>query len=450
MPEITITDFVTRDVRFPTSLDKTGSDAMNAAGDYSSAYCILKTDSDFTGHGMTFTIGRGNDIVCAAIAHVADRLKGKTLSSLVADWGKTWRYLVADSQLRWIGPEKGVIHLALGAVVNAVWDLWAKVLNKPVWRIVADMSPEEFVRCIDFRYITDAITPEEAVAMLKEQEPGKEARIQEALENKAVPAYTTSAGWLGYGEDKMKSLLQETLAQGYKHFKLKVGGSVEEDKKRLSIAREVLGFDKGNFLMVDANQIWSVPEAIEYMTQLADFKPWFIEEPTSPDDILGHKAIREALKPYGISVATGEMCQNRVIFKQLIVSGAIDVCQIDACRMGGVNEVLAVLLIAKKYGVPIVPHSGGVGLPEYTQHLSTIDYVVVSGKLSVLEYVDHLHEHFINPSVIKDGYYQTPTEPGYSVEMKPESMDRFTYPGEKGVSWWTSDEAKPILEGERY
>jgi L-galactonate dehydratase len=323
-------------------------------------------------------------------------------------------------------------------------------LNKPVWRIVADMSPEEFVRCIDFRYITDAITPEEAVAMLKEQEPGKEARIQEALENKAVPAYTTSAGWLGYGEDKMKSLLQETLAQGYKHFKLKVGGSVEEDKKRLSIAREVLGFDKGNFLMVDANQIWSVPEAIEYMTQLADFKPWFIEEPTSPDDILGHKAIREALKPYGISVATGEMCQNRVIFKQLIVSGAIDVCQIDACRMGGVNEVLAVLLIAKKYGVPIVPHSGGVGLPEYTQHLSTIDYVVVSGKLSVLEYVDHLHEHFINPSVIKDGYYQTPTEPGYSVEMKPESMDRFTYPGEKGVSWWTSDEAKPILEGERY
>lgn len=380
---------------------------------------------------------------------MADRLKGKTLSSLVADWGKTWRYLVSDSQLRWVGPEKGVIHLALGAVVNAVWDLWAKVLDKPVWRIIADMSPEEYVRCIDFRYITDAITPEEAVQMLREEEGGKESRIQEALQNKAVPAYTTSAGWLGYGEEKMKRLLEETLSKGYKYFKLKVGGGVEEDKRRLSIARSVLGYDKGNVLMVDANQIWSVPEAIEYMKQLSEFKPWFIEEPTSPDDILGHKAIRVALKEHGIGVATGEMCQNRVMFKQLIMAGAIDVCQIDACRLGGVNEVLAVLLIAKKYGVPIVPHSGGVGLPEYTQHLSTIDYVVVSGKQSVLEYVDHLHEHFLHPSVIKDGFYVTPTEPGYSVEMKADSMDQFTYPGEKGVSWWTSDEAKPILEGQK-
>ncbi|KAH7275921.1 L-galactonate dehydratase [Fusarium solani] len=449
MAEITITGWKTRDVRFPTSLDGTGSDAMNAAGNYSSAYCILETDSQYTGHGMTFTIGRGNDIVCAAINHVAERLKGKTLSSLVSNWGKTWRYLVNDSQLRWIGPEKGVIHLALGAVVNAVWDLWAKTLNKPVWRIVADMSPEEFVSCIDFRYITDAITPEEAVAMLKEQEATKPQRLEEALNSRAVPAYTTSAGWLGYGEDKMKSLLQETLNAGYRHFKVKVGGDIERDRKRLGIAREVIGYDKGNVLMTDANQVWSVPEAIDYMKQLADFKPWFIEEPTSPDDVLGHKAVREALKPYGIGVATGEMCQNRVIFKQLLQTGAIDVCQIDACRMGGVNEVLAVLLMAKKFGVPIVPHSGGVGLPEYTQHLSTIDYVVVSGKLSVLEYVDHLHEHFLHPSVIKDGYYTTPTEPGYSVEMKPESMDRYLYPGEKGVSWWTSEEARVILDGEK-
>ncbi|KAJ4192529.1 L-galactonate dehydratase [Fusarium falciforme] len=449
MAEITITGWKTRDVRFPTSLDGTGSDAMNAAGNYSSAYCILETDSQYTGHGMTFTIGRGNDIVCAAINHVAERLKGKTLSSLVSNWGKTWRYLVNDSQLRWIGPEKGVIHLALGAVVNAVWDLWAKTLNKPVWRIVADMTPEEFVSCIDFRYITDAITPEEAVAMLKEQESTKPQRLEEALNSRAVPAYTTSAGWLGYGEDKMKSLLQETLNAGYRHFKVKVGGDIERDRKRLGIAREVIGYDKGNVLMTDANQVWSVPEAIDYMKQLADFKPWFIEEPTSPDDVLGHKAVREALKPYGIGVATGEMCQNRVIFKQLLQTGAIDVCQIDACRMGGVNEVLAVLLMAKKFGVPIVPHSGGVGLPEYTQHLSTIDYVVVSGKLSVLEYVDHLHEHFLHPSVIKDGYYTTPTEPGYSVEMKPESMDRYLYPGEKGVSWWTSEEARVILDGEK-
>lgn len=311
------------------------------------------------------------------------------------------------------------------------------------------MTPEEFVNCIDFRYITDAITPEEALTMLREQEPTKAQRIQDALNSRAVPAYTTSAGWLGYGEDKMKGLLQETLSAGYKHFKLKVGSNIEQDKRRLSIAREVIGYDRGNILMVDANQVWSVPEAIEYMKHLAEFKPWFIEEPTSPDDILGHKAVRDALKPYGIGVATGEMCQNRVIFKQLLASGAIDVCQIDACRMGGVNEVLAVLLMAKKFNIPIVPHSGGVGLPEYTQHLSTIDYVVVSGKLSVLEYVDHLHEHFLNPSVIKDGFYQTPTEPGYSVEMKPDSMDKFTFPGEKGVSWWTSEEARPILEGDK-
>ncbi|KAK0628823.1 enolase C-terminal domain-like protein [Bombardia bombarda] len=428
--EITITGWTTRDVRFPTSLDKTGSDAMNAAGDYSSAYCILQTDSAFTGHGMTFTIGRGNDIVCAAIAHVAERIQGRTLSSLVAHWGQTWRHLVNDSQLRWIGPEKGVIHLALGAVVNAVWDLWAK----------------QFVDCIDFRYITDAVTPEEAIAMLKETEGGKAARLVDAQNSRAVPAYTTSAGWLGYGEDKMKALLQETLAKGYRHFKLKVGGSLAQDRHRLAIAREVIGYESGNVLMVDANQVWSVPEAIEYMKELAEFRPWFIEEPTSPDDILGHKAVRDALRPYGIGVATGEMCQNRVVFKQLLMAGAIDVCQIDACRMGGVNEVLAVLLMAKKFGVPIVPHSGGVGLPEYTQHLSTIDYVVVSGKLSVLEYVDHLHEHFLHPSVIKDGFYQTPMEPGYSVEMKAESMERFEYPGGE-KSWWRSEEARPILEG---
>ncbi|EGS19734.1 mandelate racemase/muconate lactonizing enzyme-like protein [Thermochaetoides thermophila DSM 1495] len=429
MVEITITGWTTRDIRFPTSLDKTGSDAMNVAGDYSAAYCILQTDLTYTGHGMTFTIGRGNDLVCAAINHLAARIQGRTLSSLVSHWGQTWRHLVNDSQLRWIGPEKGVIHLALGAVVNALWDLWAKVLGKPVWRVVADMTPEQVVDCIDFRYITDALSPEEALELLRKAEPGKQERIRDAENNRAVQAYTTSAGWLGYGEEKVRALLQETLAAGYKYFKVKVGGGVEQDRRRLAIAREVIGYDKGNVLMVDANQVWSVPEAIEYMKQLVEFKPWFIEEPTSPDDIMGHKAVRDALKPYGIGVATGEMCQNRVIFKQLLMASAIDVCQIDACRLGGVNEVLAVLLMAKKFGIPVVPHSGGVGLPEYTQHLSTIDYVVVSGKQSLLEYVDHLHEHFVYPAIIKDGFYQTPTEPGYSVEMKPESMERYEYPG---------------------
>lgn len=379
---------------------------------------------------------------------MADRILGRTLLSLVANWGQTWRHLVNDSQLRWVGPEKGVIHLALGAVVNAVWDLWAKSLGKPVWRIVVDMTPQEFVNCIDFRYITDAITPDEAVSLLEAEVPGKALRLADALNSRAVPAYATSAGWLGYGEDKMRALLTETLAKGYRHFKVKVGADLEQDKRRLSVARDVIGYDTGNILMVDANQVWSVPEAIAYMTELAPFKPWFIEEPTSPDDILGHKAVRDALRPLGIGVATGEMCQNRVVFKQMLMAGAIDVCQIDACRMGGVNEVLAVLLMAKKYGVPIVPHSGGVGLPEYTQHLSTIDYVVVSGKLSLLEYVDHLHEHFLHPSVIKDGFYQTPMEPGYSVEMKSESMDRYSFPGDE-KSWWRTEEARPILEGEK-
>lgn len=439
---VKIVAFESRDVRFPTSLDKTGSDAMNDAGDYSAAYCILKTDGPFEGHGMTFTIGRGNDVVCSAIHHVAQRLVEHDLSALTANMGRTWRHLVADSQLRWIGPEKGVIHLALGAVVNALWDLWAKTEDKPLWKLVADFTPEEFVRCIDFRYITDAITPEEAVKMLTETLEGKDRRVEEASVDRAVPAYTTSAGWLGYGEDKMRSLLQETLEQGYKHFKIKVGGSVEEDRRRLRIARDIIGYDSGNILMVDANQVWSVPEAIEYMKQLAEFRPWFIEEPTSPDDILGHAAIRKALKPLGVGVATGEMCQNRVVFKQLLQAQAIDVCQIDACRMGGVNEVLAVLLMAKKFGVPIVPHSGGVGLPEYTQHLSTIDYVCVSGKLSLLEYVDHLHEHFLHPSVIKDGYYTTPKDPGYSVEMKKESMEEFGFPN---GTFWKSEQAKGIL-----
>ncbi|KAK9378573.1 enolase C-terminal domain-like protein, partial [Kockiozyma suomiensis] len=441
--DITITGFDVKDVRFPTSLDKTGSDAMNDNGDYSSAYVILKTNSDYCGHGMTFTIGRGNDIVCLAVKNVANRLVGKSLAELTSDMGKTWRYLVGDSQLRWIGPEKGVIHLALGSVVNAVWDLWARSENKPVWKIVSDFTPEDYVRCIDFRYITDALTPEQAIDLLKESLPGKAERIQDALADKAVQAYTTSAGWLGYGDEKMKALLTETKNEGYKHFKLKVGGSVAEDSRRLKIAREVLGYDEGNVLMVDANQVWSVPDAIDYMKQLAEYKPWFIEEPTSPDDIVGHLTIKKALLPYGIKVATGEMCHNRVMFKQFLQLGAIDICQIDSCRLGGVNEVLAVLLLAKKFGVPVVPHSGGVGLPEYTQHLSTIDYVVVSGKRSLLEYIDTLHEQFYTPTKIKDGFFVTPTTAGYSVEMKPSAWDTYEYPN---GSFWRSKEAAEIVK----
>lgn len=341
------------------------------------------------------------------------------------------------------------MHLALGAVVNALWDLWAKVIGEPVWRLVADMEPEQLAGCIDYRYIEDEIDESGAVEMLRQAQLGKLDRLRDAEYDRAVPAYTTSAGWLGYGREKMRRLLEETQRAGYKHFKLKVGAGVEEDRARLAIAREVIGYDRGNQLMVDANQIWSVPRAIEYMKQLAEFKPCFIEEPTSPDDVLGHAAIRKALKPYGVGVATGEMCQNRVVFKQLLQADAIDAVQVDACRMGGLNEVLAVLLLAKKFDVPVVPHSGGVGLPEYTQHVSTIDYVCVSGKQSILEYVDSLHEHFFHPSHVRDGYYVTPTEAGYSVEMKPESMDKFDFDGKQGTSWWTSEEAKAIREGER-
>lgn len=355
---------------------------------------------------------------------------------------------MSDSQVRWVGPEKGVTQMALGAVVNAVWDLWAKVAGKPVWRLVAKMGPGELARCVDYRYIEDEVDEGEAVRMLSEAAAagqGREGRVKEAEDNRAVRAYTTSAGWIGYGRDKMKRLLEEAVGEGYKHFKLKVGLGVEEDRDRLRVAREIIGYDRGNVLMLDANQIWSVPEAIDYVRELAEFRPWFIEEPTSPDDVLGHAKIREALKPHGIGVATGEMCQNRVMFKQLLQAGAIDVVQVDACRLGGLNEVLAVLLLAKKFGVPVVPHSGGVGLPEYTQHVSTIDYVCVSGEKSMLEYVDSLHEHFLHPSRTRGGYYVTPTEAGYSVEMKPESVERFEFPGEEGVSWWRTDDAEYIV-----
>lgn len=337
--------------------------------------------------------------------------------------------------------------MALGAVVNALWDLWGKVEGKPVWKLVADMTPEEVVRCVDFRYITDAITPEEAIQILREAQTGKAARMAEVQRNRAVSAYTTSAGWLGYSKTKMQQLLRQNLAEGFTHFKLKVGGSVDEDRERLRLAREVIGYDQGNVLMVDANQVWSVPEAITYMKALAEFRPWFIEEPTSPDDILGHAAIRKALKGQ-VGVATGEMVQNRIVFKQLLQAGAIDVLQPDACRVGGVNEVLAILLLARKFKVPIVPHSGGVGLPEYTAHLSTIDYLVVSGEKSILEYVDHLHEHFLEPATTEAGHYVTPQAPGYSVQMKPETLERYCFPG-GSQSWWRTDEARKIINGDR-
>jgi len=416
------------DVRFPTSEFLDGSDAMNPDPDYSAAYVVLETDTPgLEGHGLTFTIGRGNDIVCAAIRAMRHLVVGLDLAWIAQDMGRFWRHATSDSQLRWIGPDKGAIHLATGAVVNAAWDLWAKAEGKPVWRLVADMSPEEIVRLIDFRYITDCITPAEALALLRDRETGKAERRAELLAS-GYPSYTTSAGWLGYEDAKLRRLVREAVDAGFSHVKLKVGRDLADDIRRLRIAREELGPDR--HLMIDANQVWDVDQALEWLPQLAFAKPWFIEEPTSPDDVAGHRRIREAMKGH-MQVATGEMCQNRIMFKQFIAGGALDVVQIDACRLGGVNEVLAVMLMAAKHGLKVCPHAGGVGLCEYVQHLAMIDWLCIAGTREgrVVEYVDHLHEHFVDPCVMRGSAYMAPTRPGYSIEMKPESIARHEHRG---------------------
>ncbi len=419
--ERTIMRVDVHDIRFPTSGSLDGSDAMNPDPDYSAAYVVLHTDAGdgIEGHGLTFTIGRGNELCVAAVHALAPLLRGMSLSDIAADMGAFWRRMVGDSQLRWVGPEKGVIHLATAAVVNAVWDLWAKVEGKPLWKLLADMSPEEVVRCIDFRYITDALTPDEALEILRRHAPTRAAREAE-LERDGYPAYTTSAGWLGYSDDKIRRLCREGMAGGWSHFKIKVGRDLADDVRRAAIIRDEIGPDRK--LMMDANQVWDVDEAIASMRELAQFDPWWIEEPTSPDDVLGHARIAEAVAPIG--VATGEHCQNRVVFKQLMQANAIAFCQIDSCRLGGVNEVLAVLLLAAKFGVPVCPHAGGVGLCEYVQHLSAFDYICVSASLEnrIVEYVDHLHEHFVDPVVVRDGRYRLPHAAGYSITMHAASV----------------------------
>jgi L-fuconate dehydratase len=428
----TITRVDALDVRFPTSRARDGSDAMNPDPDYSAAYVVLRTDraDGVEGHGLTFTIGRGNELCVAAVRALAPLVCGLTLEAIKADMARFWRRLTSDSQLRWVGPEKGVLHLATAAVVNAVWDLYAKTEGKPLWQLLAGLSPEELVRCIDFRYLTDALTPDEALALLRRQAPTRAGRESE-IRRGGYPAYTTSAGWLGYPDDKIRRLCREGVALGWSHFKIKVGRDLADDVRRAALVRAEIGPDRK--LMLDANQVWDVGEAIAWMRELARFDPWWIEEPTSPDDVLGHAAIARAVAPIG--VATGEQCHNRVMFKQLMQAKAIQFCQIDSCRLGGVNEVLAVLLLAAKFGVPVCPHAGGVGLCEYVQHLALFDYIAVSGSLEgrVVEYVDHLHEHFIDPVVVREGRYMAPTAPGYSITMKPESLDTYAYP--HGSAW---------------
>ncbi|MDM8084806.1 L-fuconate dehydratase [Cellulomonas cellasea] len=439
-----ITSIEIEDVRFPTSLTADGSDAMNKDGDYSAAYVVLRTDgtasdgAPLAGFGLTFTTGRGNDIVGVAARQQAALLVGRDVAEMAADMGQVYRDLTADAQIRWLGPEKGVVHLSLSAVMNAAWDLVARLAGKPVWRLLADMTPEQLVDVADLRYLSDALTRDEAIALLRAKEDGKAARIAE-LEATGYPCYTTSAGWLGYSDEKLRRLCQEAIDEGYQHIKLKVGTSLEEDIRRCAIAREVIGPDR--ILMIDANQVWDVDQAIEWTNALAQFNLLWIEEPTSPDDVLGHAAIKRGVAPVG--VATGEHCHNRVMFKQFMQAGAMDFCQLDAGRLASLNEIVAVLLLAAKFDVPVCPHAGGVGLCEMVQHVSALDFVAVSGTREgrVTEFVDHLHEHFTDPCIVRDAAYVLPSLPGYSTEMHAASVAEFRYPD---GSYWAgrlADEA---------
>jgi len=433
-----ITDLTVIDLRFPTSRELAGSDAMNLDPDYSAAYVVLRIDDGPDGHGLTFTIGRGTEVVCAGVRALRPLVVGQRTQDLFADMGRTWRHLVGDSQLRWIGPEKGAIHLATAAVVNALWDLYGKVEGKPVWRLLADMTPRQVVDLVDWRYLTDALTPDEALDLLTAAAAGKADRTAE-METHGLPAYTTSAGWLGYDDEKLRSLCAEAVEQGWSHVKLKVGGDLDNDVRRCRIARDILGDDRT--LMLDANQTWDVGAAVAAMERLSEFRPWWIEEPTSPDDVLGHRTIAGAVAP--VLVATGEHLHNRVMFKQFLAGGAMGICQVDACRLGGVNEVVAVLLLAAKFGVPVCPHAGGVGLCELVQHLSAFNYASVAPSLDdvVVEYVDHLHEHFVDPVCVKDGRYLLPEGPGYSAQVHWASLERFRYPD--GAEW--SGRAIPVM-----
>ncbi|MEM7235957.1 MAG: L-fuconate dehydratase [Planctomycetota bacterium] len=427
---IRITDVKVRDIRFPTSQSLAGSDAMNPDPDYSAAYVSVETDSEHTGFGLAFTIGRGTELCVAGVEALKYLVVGKTLDSFTSNMGAFYRLLTGDSQLRWLGPEKGVVHLSAAALNNAIWDLYAKSEGKPLWKLIADMPSEEIVRSIDFRYLTDALAPDEALAMLQKLEGTRGDREREMLE-RGYPAYTTSTGWLGYSDEKLRELCRDSLSEGWTHFKIKVGRDLEDDIRRASIIREEIGPDSK--LMMDANQIWDVDEAIRWMKELAQFDPWWIEEPTCPDDVLAHAAIAKALAPIG--VATGECCQNRILFKQFLQAGAIQFVQIDSCRLGGVSEVLAVQLLAAKFGVPVCPHAGGVGLCEHVQHLAIIDYVCISASLEnrIAEFVDHLHEHFQFPVEVRNGCYMPPSAPGYSVDMKAESLDAHEFPN--GPVW---------------
>ena len=425
-----ITSVTTNDVRFPTSRDLAGSDAMHPDPDYSAAYVVLHTDGDVRGEGFTFTIGRGNDLCVAAIDALAHHVVGMDVRDLDRDLGPLSRALTGDTQLRWLGPEKGVIHLAAGALLNAAWDLRAKLAGKPMWKLLADEPPDALADLVDWRFMTDALTRDEALELLSRRAAGKEERERRLLAN-GVPAYTTSAGWLGYSDELVQDLCRQVVAAGFRQVKIKVGADRADDVRRLRLVREAIGPDVR--LAVDANQRWEVAEAIDWIGELAPFDLAWVEEPTSPDDVLGHAAIARAIDP--IPVATGEHCQNRVLFKQFLAAGGMAICQIDACRVAGVNENIAILLLAAARGVPVCPHAGGVGLCELVQHLAMFDYLAVGGEddRRIVEFADHLHEHFVDPVDVSGGRYRALLAPGYSAAMWPESIEFFSYPN--GPAW---------------
>ena len=421
----------TRDIRFPTSRSLDGSDAMNPQPDYSAAYLVVGTDEDGpAGHGFTFTTGRGNDIQVAAIRALDPWIAGRDVDDVLDHLGDFGRELTGDAQLRWLGPEKGVIHMAVGALLNALWDLRAKRAGQPLWLHLSELSPEQIVDLVDFRYISDALSRDDALAILRSGEPGRQARRQQLLDD-GYPAYTTTPGWLGYSDDKLDRLCREAVDDGFTMIKLKVAGSIDDDIRRMGIARRAVGPDIA--IAIDANQRWDVPDAITWIGKLAEFEPYWVEEPTSPDDVLGHATIRSAISP--VRVATGEHVQNRVVFKQLMQAGGLDVAQIDACRVGGVNENVAILLLAAKFAIPVCPHAGGVGLCELVQHLAMFDFVAVSGEQQgrAIEYIDHLHEHFVDPVTVRRGRYLAPTAPGFSAEIKETSLWDYRFPA--GPVW---------------
>lgn len=433
MNDILITAVRVIDLRFPTSRDHIGSDAVNKDPDYSAAYCILETNSALQGHGLSFTLGRGTDLVVQAAQYLSRYAVNRTLASITDDFRAFTRQLTDDTQFRWLGPEKGVIQLAAAALINAVWDLYARAESKPLWQLLSEMEPAQLIKAIDFRYIDDALTPEEALDILTTRREGQAERLS-LLKEKGYPAYTTSVGWFGYSEEKIRRLAKEALAEGWTYFKLKVGGDAADDLRRGYLVREEIGWT--NKLMVDANQKWSVLEAISRTRQLAELAPWWMEEPTNPDDILGHARIRREVP--NVRIATGEHIHNRIMFKQYLQAQALDVLQLDSCRVAGVNENLAILLLAAKFNVPVCPHAGGVGLCEYVQHLSVFDFLSVSASLEdrVIEFVDHLHEHFVDPVRIRNGHYLLPEQPGYSIQIRDESLTRFAYP--HGEAWSNS------------